>query len=324
MFEPIEKSLDVTVRQECKPCFIIDIGPEDTCTINNLKLMLTGPNKELDMKAYQENVEFDMHGSDEVIREFYIKETMYCIVMVKNGILKMNNCILSLDGCTRETHRKVPCIVSNPNSSIEVFHCNFKGDTLQNSFTAGILSLKSDTTIYECSFAHFNAGAIMVDCKPENNVVISENIIMSCQTAGIFVQGVASVPQIQGNKIRFCRCSAVITTLNVDAYIVQNEIQICQIGVEIKNNKSKLFDNQITKSHTYGLKIIGDNNKTLARPLIWRNKIEQCAHDGIIIDGRHCEPDIKGNIIANNRKAGIKIQNQAIAYIGGSSKEDIE
>ena len=52
------------------------------------------------------------------------------------------------------------------------------------------------------------------------------------------MQGVASVPQIQGNKIRFCRCSAIVTTLNVDAYIVQNEIQICQIGVEIKNNKS--------------------------------------------------------------------------------------
>lgn len=72
------------------------------------------------------------------------------------------------------------------------------------------------------------------------------------------------------------------------------------------------------------MKIIGDNNKTLARPLIWRNKIEQCAWDGILIDGKHCEPDIKGNIIANNRKAGIKIQNQAIAYIGGSSKDDIK
>ena len=59
IFEPIEKSLDVTLRQECKPCFIIDIGPEEVCTINNLKLMLTGPNKELDMKAYQESVEFD-------------------------------------------------------------------------------------------------------------------------------------------------------------------------------------------------------------------------------------------------------------------------
>ena len=129
-FEPIERTLDVTVRQECKPTFIIDIGPEEVCTINNLKLMLTGPNKELDMKAFQEEVEFDMIAGDECIREFYVKETMFCIVMVKNGILKMNNCILSLDGCTKETHRKVPCIVSNPNSSLEVFHCNFKGDTL--------------------------------------------------------------------------------------------------------------------------------------------------------------------------------------------------
>lgn len=57
---------------------------------------------------------------------------------------------------------------------------------------------------------------------------------------------------------------------------------------------------------------------------MWRNKIEQCAFDGILIDGKHCEPDIKGNIIANNRKAGIKIQNYAIAYIGGSSKDDIK
>ena len=93
-------------------------------------MILTGPNKELDMKAYQENVQYDMYGSTNVIREFYIRENMYTIVMVKSGILKMNNCILSLDGCTRETHKKVPCIVSQPNSSLEIFHCNFKGDTL--------------------------------------------------------------------------------------------------------------------------------------------------------------------------------------------------
>lgn len=60
----------------------------------------------------------------------------------------------------------------------------------------------------------------MVDCKPENNVVISENIIMSCQTAGIFVQGDSSSPQIHGNKVRFCRCPGIITSLNVNAYIV--------------------------------------------------------------------------------------------------------
>jgi hypothetical protein len=63
IFEPIDKSLDVTVRQECRPCFIIELGPEEECTINNLKMIFTGPNKELDMKAFQEHFDYDMHGS---------------------------------------------------------------------------------------------------------------------------------------------------------------------------------------------------------------------------------------------------------------------
>ena len=53
----------MTVRQECRPCFIIELGPEEECTINNLKLIFTGPNKELDMKSYQEQFDFDMYGS---------------------------------------------------------------------------------------------------------------------------------------------------------------------------------------------------------------------------------------------------------------------
>ena len=59
-------------------------------------------------------------------------------------------------------------------------------------------------------------------------------------------------------------------------------------------------------------------------PLVWRNRIEQCAFDGIIVYGQHCEPDIRGNIIANNRKSGIKLMRGAIAHIGCTSKEDIK
>ena len=77
------------------------------------------------------------------------------------------------------------------------------------------------------------------------------------------------------------------------------------------------------KSHEYGIQIVGTNNRTRSMPLVWRNKIEQCAFDGIIIFGSHCEPDIRGNIIANNRKSGIKITKNASAHIGGTSKEDI-
>ena len=58
-------------------------------------------------------------------------------------------------------------------------------------------------------------------------------------------------------------------------------------------------------------------------PLIWRNRVEQCAYDGMICYGEHCEPDIRGNIIANNRRSGIKLMKKAIAHIGGTSKEDI-
>ena len=112
---------------------------------------------------------------------------MFCIIKVKSGILKLNNCIFSLDGCTRETHRKVPCIVCQPNSSAEIIHCCFKGDTLYNSITTGILSLKSDLTVHECSFAHFNGGGILIEQRPENNIIISENLMMNCKTAGIFI-----------------------------------------------------------------------------------------------------------------------------------------
>jgi len=152
-----------------------------------MKFILTGPNRELDMKAYHEHIEYDMYGSKNVIREFYVKDGMNSIILVKSGILKMNNCILSLDGMSKELHKKVPCIVAMPNSAIEIFHCNFKGDTLRDSLTAGILSLKADITVHECSFAHFKCGAIMIESKPENSCVISENIVMSCFTAGIFI-----------------------------------------------------------------------------------------------------------------------------------------
>lgn len=104
---------------------------------------------------------------------------------------------------------------------------------------------------------------------------------------------------------------------------MQNEIQICGIGIEIQNNKSKIFDNSVSKSHEYGVQLFGDDNQTRCMPLVWRNRIEQCAYDGIIVFGEQCEPDIRGNIIANNRRSGIKLMKNSIAHIGGNSKEDI-
>ena len=64
---------------------------------------------------------------------------------------------------------------------------NCKGDTTNDSYTSGILLLKSDCNITRCSFAHHKSGAIMVDMGPQNKVLILENNIVSAETAGIYV-----------------------------------------------------------------------------------------------------------------------------------------
>lgn len=106
--------------------------------------------------------------------------------------------------------------------------------------------------------------------------------------------------------------------------IRENEINLCESGIEILDNSSFVLDNEITKSHKNGITISGENPSTQCTPMIWRNVISSCGQYGLITTGVQSEPDIRGNIIQANRKAGIKIMNQAKAQIGGTTKQDIK
>jgi hypothetical protein len=88
---------------------------------------------------------------------------------------------------------------------------------------------------------------------------------------------------------------------------------INDIGVEVLNNKSRIIDNTIEKSHEDGIKIIGYDKNTRSTPYIWKNKIFSCGWVGILCLGEFCEPDIRGNIIESNRKSGIKLSEFACA-----------
>jgi hypothetical protein len=101
-------------------------------------------------------------------------------------------------------------------------------------------------------------------------------------------------------------------------------MSINDVGIEILNNKSKIIENIIEKSHENGIKILGDDKNTRSMPSIWKNRVFSCGYNGIICLGDFCEPDIRGNIIESNRKAGIKLSDNAIALIGGTSKDDIK
>lgn len=97
-----------------------------------------------------------------------------------------------------------------------------------------------------------------------------------------------------------------------------------EFGIEIFNNKSRIIDNTIKKCHKDGIKVVGNNRSTNSAPKIWRNFVCQCGHNGILSLGVHCEPEIRGNVIMENRKAGIKLTEGAVAQIGGNNKVDIK
>jgi hypothetical protein len=97
-----------------------------------------------------------------------------------------------------------------------------------------------------------------------------------------------------------------------------------ECGISIQNNSSFIIDNKIEKQHQNGIEMIGNDNSTRCCPIVWRNHINICGFNGILCSGKQCEPDIRGNILQRNRKAGIKLTDLAIAQIGGTAKVDIK
>ena len=43
---PKEKGGEVTIQQKTDPCFVIDIGKDNVCSIHNLRMLLKGPNRD--------------------------------------------------------------------------------------------------------------------------------------------------------------------------------------------------------------------------------------------------------------------------------------
>jgi hypothetical protein len=123
------------------------------------------------------------------MKEFFAHkpDDLYCIILLRSGTLRLHGCTLSLDGMFKETHKKVPCIACMPESKLEIYDCKLKGDTTNDSDTAGILSVNAELTVKRCTLAHFKSGAIMVTALPQNAIYVGDNEILTCETAGIYM-----------------------------------------------------------------------------------------------------------------------------------------
>jgi|LauGreDrversion4_2_1035121.scaffolds.fasta_scaffold71433_4 hypothetical protein len=95
------------------------------------------------------------------------------------------------------------------------------------------------------------------------------------------------------------------------------------VGIELLNNKSQLFENLIEKSHANGIFCASEGDQMGCLPNIWKNRVTQSGSSGIYCTGASCKPDIRGNVIDQNRKCGIKLCEDSSAHIGGTSKEDL-
>ena len=57
----------------------------------------------------------------------------------------------------------------------------------ENTQTAGVISVDADIWIRESYFENFKSGAIMIQSKEWNDIELTENEFMSCDTNGIYV-----------------------------------------------------------------------------------------------------------------------------------------
>jgi len=120
--------------------------------------------------------------------------------------------------------------------------------------------------------------------------------------------------------------SSIIINSKVDALIGLNEMQINDTAMTLINNSSMVFENTIQKSHKDGIVCICNSSVSshTCKPLIQKNYIEASTHNGIVCEGEGCKPNILANIIETNRKAGIKLMDNACAHIGGHNLDDLD
>ena len=62
-------------------------------------MILKGPNRDEDPKNFLVDMNFEMVPNETCMREFFTHkpEEMYCIILVRSGILRLTGCNLSLE-----------------------------------------------------------------------------------------------------------------------------------------------------------------------------------------------------------------------------------
>lgn len=102
---------------------------------------------------------------------------------------------------------KIPCLASHERTSVFINNCFLFGDGNDEVFTTGLVAIQpldliiKDTVIKD----HIGGGIILTLCPYQDSIFqILKNKIFKCQTAGIYIEGEGTNPEIVGNEIKNC------------------------------------------------------------------------------------------------------------------------
>ncbi|CAI2360731.1 unnamed protein product [Moneuplotes crassus] len=319
--ETTDEDAKVIILSGKRPCVTIALDEEDKVEINRIRMVYKGPTatstfiQKIDMN-------YEKVGNERCIKEFKLNEGLPSAIMLLSGSLSLNRCVLSLNGVATNMTEKVPCIAAHERTSLSIINCFLFGDPDEEVFTAGLLAIRPfDVIIKDTVVKDHLAGGLMLSLCPYQDSVfqISNNKILKCQTAGIYIEGPGCTPEIIGNEVKYCNSVGIKIGDFVKADIRENQLIQNNDGIEVFNNKSTVIANEIEKSHGHGLLIHATLKEGKFNPTVKGNSISNCKFNGIQIQGDGLRVMIHNNTINNNRKCGIKVLDLAKADIVGKN-----
>lgn len=284
---------EVQISVSSGPIVIIDLPEGRESTLKGFKLIHSADKKE-------------SSTTEDWLNNLKLSSTFNTAIWMKNGACNIIDCTITL-GCAK---MPMPAVIVTA-GTLNMQNTEIKGNSEVE--TVGVICKDANITLQECKiFKHLRGGVMLCNGPAFSSLVLSCQIFRN-KTYGILCEIEEAVPMIQNNVIMQIEGPGIKITNGCLPNIVENEIKYNEVGIEIINSSPKLARNSI--KYNFGDGISLRSSLAACMPKIEENSILE-NENGLICTGDLCNPDIISNtFIGNNRKAGIRLEEDAHAKI---------
>lgn len=335
-----DKNSEVYISGDNGSTIYIDNGNEHVVTLVGLKLSFRGttptdPRKDrgfsADSKPNHSHAD-SMDGSMlsdcfNIYESSKVDEYSDCIIMLKRGRLIMDQCQVNLNLMVKNFENSVTNIAAFEDSILMMTNCEIRGKMDMDCL--GMYSDKANIKLEDVTFRDFKNGAIVVNSKPLNRVLMAKCHITFNKTVGLLLMGNNKETFIEECKIERNECPGIYILPANKATIRENTIKINTHGIKIKSADPIILRNKIYDNYKCGIICSSVKCKPLSNPMgfgsgivpmqltpkFLENEISNNKEHGIYCLGQSNLASIVDNLIIKNQLCGIKTQTFASPVI---------